>query len=589
MSEVKLNKPNWLVEKQIKKILADAGGGLGIDLSLDEVHLEHPVEGEHGDYASNLAMAKFKQVEGFKSPFDLAQKIAKQIDSEKSKLIFSVEAKQPGFINFFLDKNFLASQAQKFLDLEKFKQALVEVGHDKTMVIDYSSPNIAKPFGIGHLRSTNIGQAIYNLYDVLGWQAIGDNHLGDWGTQFGKLIVAIKKWWDKDLRDLTIADLEKLYVKFHQQAKNESELEDQAREWFKKLEEKDKEAKKIWQVCVDISLGEFDRVYQMLGVDIDEAYGEAFYFFNNWMDKVLKDLEDKGLIKESQGAKVVEIEGYDTPAMIVKSDGATTYLTRDLATLKFRKQQWDPDLVVYEVGGEQKFHFKQVFQLSEKLGYIDQDKLVHVAHGLIGSGQGGKLSTRKGESIYLETVLNQAIEQAKKMISQSKIDKGLSDKGKKKISQAVGISAVKFNDLKQEPQKDVVFDWDQMLSLDGYSGPYLQYSLARAKSVLNKAEKGASEVGIGDYRLNSEELALLREFYQLPEILITSAENFGPHHLCQYLFGLAQKFNLFYQKHRILDPESEQEKKLRLFLTQVTANILEIGLNVLGIEVLERM
>jgi arginyl-tRNA synthetase len=298
------------------------------------------------------------------------------------------------------------------------------------------------------------------------------------------------------------------------------------------------------------------------------------------------------MLKESQGARVVEIEGFDTPAMVIKSDGATTYLTRDLATLKFRKAKWDPDLVIYEVGGEQKFHFSQVFTLSEKLDYIDRDKLYHVAHGLIG-GEGGKFSTRKGDTIGLEEVLIEAINLAGDLVEKSGTSKDLSSKEKQEIAKAVGIGGVKFNDLKQEPQKDVVFDWDQILSMDGYSAPYLQYTAARANSVLRKSQFSNFNFQINDkmfngQMVNKEEEALLRVFYQFPEIIISAAENFGPHLICQYLFGLAQKFNLFYQKHRILKPK-KGSKEFRLFLTETTASILKMGLDLLGIDVLDRM
>jgi len=602
--KIKIQKPEWLVSEKIKELIVEVISDLGVEITPEDVYLEHPADDSHGDYATNIAMAKFKifkfsNVQKFKkvkNPMQLAGLISEKINEAMEQLnneaIDRVAVAPPGFINFWLKKDYLIQAAAEIGDEEKFKRKMAESGQDKTMIIDYSAPNIAKPFGIGHLRSTNIGQAIYNLYSILGWETIGDNHLGDWGTQFGKLIVAVKKWWDKDLEDLTIADLLDLYVKFHQQVENDSDLEDEARKWFKKLEQEDEEAKKIWQFCVDISLKEFDRVYEILDVEIDEAYGEAFYHYQGWVDKVLEDTKEKGLVEESRGAQVIELPGMKVPGMLLKTDGATTYLTRDLATIKFRMEKWDPELIVYEVGSPQKFHFNQVFQLSEKLGYVKKEKLVHVAHGLIG-GEGGKFSTREGDSIKLEDVLKEAVERAEKLVENSGTSKDLTEEEKKEIAQAVGIGGVKFNDLKQEPEKDIVFDWDLILNMDGYSAPYLQYTFARTQSVLAKAK--SYQLKAKSYELNEEEEALLRVFYKFPEVIISSAENFAPHLICQYLFDLAQKFNLFYQKHRILEPQQSNKvtrrqcKGFRLFLTKTTASILKTGLELLGIKALERM
>ncbi len=569
------------INQEIKRSIEAAIKGL-FDFSPDEIEVKHPALKDHGDYATNLALILAKKLQ--KSPLETAQLIAKKI-TISTDLVSKIEVVAPGFINFHLGEKFLLKEAKKLLDQKAFAQAMNKVGKGKAMVIDYSSPNIAKPFGIGHLRSTNIGQAIYNLYSFLGWKTIGDNHLGDWGTQFGKLIVAIKNWWPHDLEKLTIADLEKLYIKFHQVAAEKPELDNQAREWFKKLEDGDQEAKRIWQMCVDVSLKEFERVYRILGIKIDCAYGEAFYHFNDWMTKVLADVKEKGLLKKSQGALVIEIPGVKLPAMLVKSDGATTYLLRDLATLKFRKDKWQPDLVIYEVGADHKLHFEQVFRTAELLGYFKKDKLVHLAHGFI-RWPHGKFSTRKGETIHLEEVIEKGIKRAKEIIAKAAIDKGLGLQEKEKIAQAVAISGIKFNDLKQEPQRDIIFDWEKILALEGYSAPYLQYTYARCLSVVTKAKTEGEDCQADDLR--EEEWMLLKIFYQFPEVILESAYQCAPYLLCQYLFELAQKFNLFYQKHRILGAEGGK-RELRLFLTKVTTNILRRGLDLLGIEVLEKM
>jgi len=567
--------------EKLRKIISLSLYELGVNFPSEKITMEHPSNLEHGDYSTNVAMVLAKKLK--KNPRDLAETIIGALNWKKQKMLKKAELAGPGFINFYLSENYLINQTEGFLNEKQFKDKLAQIGKGKTMVIDYSAPNIAKPFGIGHLRSTNIGQTIYNLYQILGWKTIGDNHLGDWGTQFGKLIVAIKKWWDKDFQDLTIKELEKLYVKFHEEAKNKPELEDESRLWFKKLEEGDKEAKRIWQFCTDISLKEFNEVYRLLGVKIDYAYGEAFYHFEGWMDKVLGDVKNKRLLKISQGAKIVDIPKLNIPAMLVKSDGGTTYLLRDLATIKFRMEKWKPDLIVYEVGADQKFYFQQVFSVAEKLGYIKKDKLVHIAHGMIRWAD-GKFSTRKGKTIHLEKVIKEGVKRAEELVEQSATDKGLSEKEKRQIAKAVGVGGIKFNDLKQEPEKDIIFDWDKILALEGYSAPYLQYTYARCASVLRKAGKnvGKSTPTI-DHELNSEESLLLHAFYRFSEIIIKSAENFSPHLLAQYLFNLAQKFNLFYQKHRILNSEP------RLFFTAVTGQVLKTGLEILGIEVLEKM
>jgi arginyl-tRNA synthetase len=590
-------KPSWFTQSEFREVVFSGWKRFCQKNGLDEgvveksdLNLEPPADSSFGDYSSNLAMAVFSRIKdraGVKTPFELAGKIVDEID--KINMIDRIEIVQPGFINLWLSEKYLVKKASLYIDKTSFEKKMAKAGKGKVVVIDYSAPNIAKPFGIGHLRSTTIGQAIYNLYSFLGWKTIGDNHLGDWGTQFGKLIVAIKNWWDKDFSLLTIADLEKLYVRFHQEAEKDPDLDDQARNWFKKLEQGNSEAKKIWQWCIDVSLEEFNRVYDLLSVKIDYAYGESFYVGESRMKKVVADAKKKGVLKKSQGALVVDI-GQKVPAMLIKSDGASTYLLRDLATIAFRKKTWNPDLLIYEVGMDQKLHFDQVFKTAKKLGYFDINNMVHVAHGMF-RWKDAKFSTRKGKTIHLEEVLNESISRAKKIVNQSGTSKGLSDKEKIEIAKIVGIAGVKFNDLKQEPEKDIVFDWDKVLSLEGYSASYLQYTYARAMSVLRKAEiKPKSESKFPDVDLEKEELELLRFFDRFPETVFSATEKFSPHLVCQYLFTLAQKFNLFYQKCRIIDEQEISDRQsFRLFLTVTTAEILEKGLSLLGIDVLEKM
>jgi arginyl-tRNA synthetase len=509
--------------------------------------IEHPAMSKFGDFA-----------------------VRGEIDFEENDLIEKTE-KVAGFTNIWIKKDKLKAEAEKINYEIEFKNELAKSDKGKTMVIDYSAPNIAKPFGIGHLRSTNIGQAIYNIYKILGWNCIGDNHLGDWGTQFGKLIVAIKKWNDKEIEKLSIEDLEKLYVRFHAEEEKNPEMEDEAREWFAKLENGDAEARDIWQKCIDISVREFNQVYEMLGVKIDYTLGESFYL--DKMPAVIEEMRKKGLIKKSEGAEIVEFKNMP-PAMVKKTNETTTYFTRDMATVKYRVDEWKPDLIIYEVGSDQILHLKQVFETAKMLGY--KADFVHVAHGMF-RWKDGKFSTRGGRTIHLSEVIKKAKEEAKKMAP---------DNSQEKIA-AVAIGAIKFNDLAQDPKKDIIFDWERVMSMDGNSGPYLQYTYARCMSVLGKTEiveqKNIEEV---PEIINEEESELLREFYKLEEKILEASERFNPAVIAEFLLNIARKYNEFYGKHRII---GEPEETWRIFLTKVTSNVLKTGLELLGIKTIEKM
>jgi arginyl-tRNA synthetase len=568
-----------------------------------QIGLEHPAEPKHGDYSTGLVMHIFAEhpkiiissKEKILTPFDLANKIVNAWRSEGlPEFVAKVEVAPPGFINIWLQNETLISQAKQVLK-EKEKYGSAKLGKGKTVVIDYSSPNIAKPFTIGHLRSTIIGQALYNLYKFLGWETIGDNHLGDWGTQFGKMIVALKRWNKKPIKSLSVADLVGLYVKFHKEAEKSKELEQEARVWFKKLEDGDKEARKVWQVCLDASLKEFNRIYDLLGVKIDYAYGESFY--EDKMPALIKLALRKKIAHKSKGALVIEFpELKIPPAMLLKSDGATTYETRDLACIDFRRKRWHPDLYIYEVGVEQKLHFQQTFAAAVKLGFGQPQQFVHVAHGLIRLS-GGKMSTRTGKIVYLEEVLNEAITRATKIIKDSSTDRKLTKEDRAKVAKVVGIGAIKYFDLMHHYSTDIVFDWEKMFVLEGNSGPYLQYTYARAKSVLEKSQSKKDDSFLSDNfaplhlcpSVTPEELALLRTIYQFPEVVTKAAEDFAPNLLCNFLYDLAQKFNIFYNRCSILKADSEDLINLRLLLTAAVAQILANGLKLLGIEPLERM
>jgi arginyl-tRNA synthetase len=530
-----------------------------------EIELEFPELSAYGDYSTNVALVLSN--EKGTNPKILAGKIADKVraDASLKEYISKIEVAGPGFINFFLSEKALLDELVS-IEKQQEKYGTSDLGRGKTVIVDYSSPNIAKRFGIGHLRSTVIGQSLYNLYRFLGYKVIGDNHLGDWGTQFGTLLYQIDS---KGLNasELTIDELEKLYVEFNSEAQENEKLWDMARAWFKKLEEKDARAREIWKKVVDTSLKEFERIYNILGVKIDYAYGESFYV--DKMPAVITEVREKGLAKKSEGAEIMEFKGLP-PAMLVKSDGTTTYFTRDLATVKFRIEEWDPKLIIYEVGSDQTLHLRQLFEAARLLGWVKDRDFVHVNHGLIRFIH-GKMSTRKGDTIKLEDVISEAIARARKI------------KDDVQIATAVGIGAVKYFDLMHHPSTDIIFDWEKIFILEGNSAPYLQYTVARANSVLEKGRKSPPK---GKIALNLEELGILRSLIRFSEIIVIAAKSYSPNLLANYLFDLAQKFNNFYSQHRIIEGENEE---LRLVLTSGVVQVLKNGLTILGIDTPERM
>jgi len=535
-------------------------------------NLEFPENEDFGDFTSNVALVSGKPAK------DIVEKLKK--DKELAEIVAKIEIAGPGFINFFLSEETLAGELEKVLR-EGNNYGSSNLGEGKTVVVDYSSPNIAKRFGIGHLRSTVIGQALYNLYQALGYKVIGDNHLGDWGTQFGVLLAQIE---DSGLKtqDLTLDKLEELYVDFHKKAEADPKLWDGARAWFKKLEEGDSAAKEIWKNLVEISVTEFNRIYKLLGVKIDYAYGESFY--EDYMPKVINLLREKGLVKKSQGAEIVEFKDLP-PAMLVKSDGATTYFTRDLATILFRVGSWNPEIIIYEVGMEQTLHFRQIFAAAKLLGWAKDRELVHIGHGLI-RFEHGKMSTRRGDTVKLEDVLSEATSRAGKIIEASETGRGLSDKEKEEVAEAVGIGAIKYFDLSHHPATDIIFDWEKLFLLEGNSAPYLQYTAVRADSVLKKAKNADLDFDGKELKLNKEEARVISGLIRFPEVIIAAAKNYSPNLLTNYLFGLAQKFNNFYNQHRIIGGENEN---FRLALTKAVGEVLTHGLGILGIDTPERM
>ena len=559
------------MKDQIIKSLQKATG-------IKEVHLEFPENEAHGDYATNVALVSAKKEK--KKPKELAEEIVKKLQKDKdlTKVVSKIEVAGPGFINLFLSKDILFTETDKIVK-EGEKYGSSNLGKGKTVLVEYSSPNIAKYFGIGHLRSTIIGQTLYNLYKFLGFKVVGENHLGDWGTQFGMIIAQIKRK-NLNVDDLTIDDFEKLYVGFNKEAEDKPELCEEAKHWFKKLEKGDKEARQIWQKARDVSLAEFKRIYELLGVTIENTHGESFY--EDKMPAIIKEVKKKGLSRKSEGAEIIELKGMP-PGMLVKSDGATTYFTRDLAAVNYRIKTWNPVLLIYEVGVDQKLHFRQVFEAARLLGWAKNRELVHVAHGLI-RGKLGKMSTRRGETVRLEGVLEEAVKRARKIIDKSETGRELSEKEKENIAEAVGVGAIKYFDLSHHPTSDIIFDWEKLFLLEGNSAPYLQYTFARTQSVLRKAK--TQNTKYDKQNINDEEALLLRSFPRFSETIIDAAKNYSPNLLANYLFDLAQKYNNFYNQHRIIGSENQG---LRIMLTVAVGQILKNGLTLLGIKTPERM
>jgi len=567
------------VRKQAKKLF---------DLE-SEPSLEHPKNEDFGDYATgvSLTIASELKADSLEIAHQLKESLIAQLPTD---LIDRVEVVSPGFINFWLAPETLVKEVNRINKL-KGDYGKTDIGKGKTVLVDYSSPNIAKPFGVGHLRSTIIGQALYNLYSFAGWKAVGENYLGDWGTQFGKLIYAVLKWGDlqKLARAGRIKELEKLYVKFHQEAEKDPSLEEKAREWFKRLEDGDKEAMGLWKKFREWSIVEFERIYKLLGMKFNKMIGESFFVTQAY--QVIKEAKAKGVAIESEGALVIPFpeEAKLPPLILLKSDEATTYESRDLAAIKVRKKKYHPDLFLYETGVEQALRFRQLFLAAQMLGYGTANQFVHIGHGLYRLPE-GKISTRLGRTVHLEEVLEEAISKARKIVEE-KSPSWRTSSQKEKVSKAVGIGAVKYNDLSRHYSTEVIFDWGKMLSLEGNSAPYLQYTYAQAKSVLRKAKvkKITSITQLLNNSITDAELPLLRFIYRFPEVVEEAVVTYSPNLLCNFLFDLAQRFNRFYDRVPILKAESSEVRALRLGLTAAVAQVIKTGLTLLGIETLEKL
>ena len=555
----------------ISKILQKAAqNSFNLKLTIQEIEekIEIPPNSLMGDFAfpwfflsSNLR----------KNPNEIAIKIKNEIKNIP-KDISEIKVSGP-YLNFFVDKKILAVNLIKKVLKEKEKYGDSNEGKGKTIVIDMSSPNIAKPFGIGHLRSTIIGNSISNIAKSQEYKTIKINYLGDWGTQFGKIIVGYKKIGnDKELKKDSAKYMLKWYIEG-----NKKEYEEDARKWFKKLEDGDKETLKLWKMFKDLSIKDFEKIYKILGVKFDVISGESFY--NNKMDKTIKELKLKKLLEQSEGALVVNLDKYNLGVCLIqKTDGATLYATRDLTAAIERYDKYKFSKIIYEVGQEQKLHFQQVFKVLELMGYKFSKECVHTSHGLYLDEDGKKFATRKGKTIFMEDILNETIEIAKKKIQEKNTDL----KNKNKIARKIAIAAIFYGDLKNQRTNDIVFNIERFLDFDGNTGPYLQYSYARASSILRKAGKNTKK----SKALNEKEIALIKKINDFPEVVKKSYEHLFPNLIANYSFELAQKFNEFYHSCPVIGSENEQ---FRLKLVEAFRITIKKSLYLLGIEVMEEM
>ncbi len=536
--------------------------------------LETPKSSDLGDIAfPAFSLAKVLR----KAPAVIATEIAEAIDTTGFE---KVVATGP-YVNFFLDKVDMGDRILRSIIEAKETYGAQNIGQGQNITIDMSSPNIAKPFSVGHLRSTVIGDALANLFNKLGYTAVRINHLGDWGKQFGLLIVAYKLWGDKAAVEANpISELLKLYVRINEEMETKPELDEQGREWFLKLEQGDKEAWELWEWFRSESLVEFNRIYKLLNVDFDSYNGEAFY--NDKMDEIIEILEAKNLLEESRGASIVDLEDFNlNPALIKKSDGATLYITRDLATALYRKRTYDFAKNIYITGHEQSGHFAQLNAVLEKMGYDWVKDMSHIPFGLVTKNK-KKLSTRKGNIILLEPTIVEAISRAEQQIAAKNPDLP----NKEEVARQVGVGAIKFYDLKTDRMNGYDFDLEAMLSFEGETGPYVQYAYARIQSILRKADYQANPEA--HYHLeDSESWEILKILQDFSRVIERAANQFEPSIIAKYAINLAQHFNKYYAHTRILEESPERES--RLALSYATGLVLKEALRLLGVEAPEQM
>lgn len=560
-------------KNEIKDILVD----LNIGLESEEIYntIETPPNKEMGDFAfPTFKLAKTLR----KAPNMIAQDLVGQI---KSDLFTEIKAVGP-YINFYLDQDKFNEVVLTEVFKEKDKYGSSDLGQGKTITIDYSSTNIAKPFHIGHIRSTVIGDSLKRILKFLSYDVVAINYLGDYGTQFGVLLSAYKKWGNEEKVNADpIKELLKLYVKYTEEAEKNTELMDEARAWFKKLEDKDEEALKVWSWFKKISLKEFNRVYDLLEIDFDSYDGE--YYHSQFVDEVVKELKDKNLLVESEGATVIEMGEEEPPAIILKKDGSSTYITRDIATALYRKKHYDFYKNIYVVATQQNLHFRTLKEILGKMGYEWEKDIDHVQFGMV-SLKDGTMSTRKGKVVFLEDVLNKAIDKTNDIIEERNPDL----ENKDLIAKQIGIGAVKFQELFNTRIKDYVFDWDQVLNFEGETGPYVQYAHARANQILEKLGLEIDDQVDFSLLKEKQEIDLIKLIYNTPEVILSAKDKLEPSVITRHVTDLAQAFNSFYNNIHILNSEEDIKKARALLVYAVKINIKNL-LYLLGIHAPDKM
>ncbi|MDO5301661.1 MAG: arginine--tRNA ligase [Tissierellia bacterium] len=543
--------------------------------------LEIPPQREMGDYAfPTFTLAKVFR----KSPNQIAAELKEQLGEVPA--IEEIRVQGP-YLNFFIDKDHLAREVLEDLRRRGEDFGKVDVGQNRQVVMEYSSPNIAKPFHIGHIRTTVIGDSLKRIYDYLGYNTVSINHLGDYGTQFGMMINAYLKWGDPEVIEKNpIPELVKLYVRINKEAEENPELLDESRNWFKRLEEQDEEAVALWQWFRDVSLKEFKRVYELLDIEFDSYRGESFY--TDLMPEAVEEMKEKGILVESKGAQIVNLDEYKLPpAIIIKSDGSTIYLTRDIATALYRKKTYDFYKSVYVVASQQNLHFQQLFAILDKMGHEWVKDCEHVSFGMV-SLKDGTLSTRRGKVVYLEDVLKRATDKVEEILIQREEETGKAVENRRALAQTVGIGAVKFQELFNQRIKDYVFDWDRTLSFDGETGPYVQYTHARIASLLEKGNfqvDGPIKIEELDQALAHEILAQLYGFHQ---VVVDAHEKNEPYFITRYIVETAKLFNKYYNSTPIITEDAEATNT-RLFLSYGVKTLIKVGLSLLGIGAPEKM
>ncbi len=568
-----------MFQEKIKKLIEEYTG-------IKNPIIEIPTNQELGDFA--FPCFELSKIE--KRP---ANDISKDLFNKIKKPVFIKEIKAMGpYLNFFVDYKVISKSLIKEIFDEKDGFGKQNIGKNKVVIVEFSSPNIAKPLSIGHLRSTIIGNSIYKIYKILGYKVISINHIGDWGTQFGKLIYAYKKWGNsKELQKKPIDHLLFLYIKFHSESKNDPNLDNFAREEFKKLEEKDKKNIELWKHFRKLSLLEFERVYKFLNIKFDSCNGEAFY--NSKLEETIKIIQKKVKTEISDGAKIINLDNYGMPPFfVIKSNGTSGYQLRDLCAALYRLKQYKPEKILYVVGVDQKLHFEQLFKVLDlmklnKSSSAGKDKFFHIEFGMI-SFKDEKMSTREGNIIFLEDVLNKSITLSKKILEEKKSQA----KNYDEVSKKIGIGAIIFNDLSNDRTRNISFDWNKVLAYDGDTGPYLQYTYVRCISILEKAKKEYKlmpELKIDFNLLSSkEEIQIIKDLYNFKDIIFKSGTNYKPSILANYLIDLAKDFNEFYNNIKVITDDSKQTKA-KIALVYCTAQVIKNGLNLLGIDTVNKM